>query len=221
MLQTKDSSGFSEAWEDYLRLARERPEAFSQDERMKLVFDRDTVQEYAQRTGKPMGIVYRSPYHIMVVDLVQTPDGKRFAYERLLPAVQRGAVVTVPYYSGRYALLRQFRHALRGEQYAFPRGFAEEGLSVEENAEKELWEELGSHVYAVKRLGTVVADSGISGNAVSVVLCEVGEVALHRDYEGIQDVILLTESELSEWIAAGKIDDGFTLAAFALLQSRH
>ena len=35
-------------------------------------------------------------------------------------------------------------------------------------------------------------------------------------YEGIQKTILLSERELGDWIKRGRIDDGFTLAAYSL-----
>ena len=48
----------------------------------------------------------------MVVDVVRAKNGSLFAYERLMNRVMRGAVVIVPYYNGKYILLRQYRHAL-------------------------------------------------------------------------------------------------------------
>ena len=73
----------------------------------------------------------------VVVDVVRAKNGSLFAYERLMNRVMRGAVVIVPYYNGKYILLRQYRHALREYQYGFPRGFGEEGMSAKENAGKE------------------------------------------------------------------------------------
>ena len=209
----------SEEWKDYLRLTRERPECFQQDERLSIVLDEETVREFVSRTGKKIGVAYRSPYNLMVVDLVRDPAGKVFAYERLLPAVAKGAVVTVPVCEEHYALLRQFRHAIRREQYAFPRGFGEEGLSAEENAAKELEEELGARVLSVRTLGSVAADSGISSTSVVVVACEIDRTVLKKDYEGIQDVVLLSKEDLTRWIVSGRIDDGFTLSAWALLRA--
>ena len=220
MAENKEPVFSNEAWESYMRLTRERPEDFRQDERLAIILDRKTVEEYANRTGKRMGVVYSSPYHIMVVDLVRSPDGVCFAYERLLPAVPKGAVVTIPVKGNQYVLLKQFRHSMRGEQYAFPRGFAEDGLSIEENAAKELQEELGAHLLSAKTLGTLVADSGVAGNSVAVVLCEIDTVSLQKGYEGIQNVILLSEAELRKWILSGNINDGFTLSAFALLEAQ-
>ena len=116
---------FNEEWINYLRLMRERPELFQDDNRLKIVTNLEVVDDFEKKTGKKIGVVYQSEYHLFVVDLVEDTEGYRFAYERLVPAVRKGAVVSIPIYKGKMVLLRQFRHALRSVQYAFPRGFGE------------------------------------------------------------------------------------------------
>lgn len=62
-------------------------------------------------------------------------------------------------------LLKQYRHAIRRMQYAFPRGFAEEDdKTPADNAIRELQEEI--HAVITKSpvfLGRIVADSGLTG----------------------------------------------------------
>ena len=120
--------------EKYLELSRTCPELFAQSEELPLVLDPKELYAFAQKSGRRIGIVYESHYHLMVVDVVRAKNGSLFAYERLMNRVMRGAVVIVPYYNGKYILLRQYRHALREYQYGFPRGFGEEGISAKENA---------------------------------------------------------------------------------------
>ena len=208
------------AWSEYQQLIQERPELFRQDNRLSLVFEEDTVKEFVNRTGKMIGVVYRSPYNMMVVDLVRDSTGKLFAYERLLPTVPEGAVVTVPICDNQYVLLRQFRHSIRREQYAFPRGFGEAGYTAEENAAKELEEELGAKVLSSKFLGYVIPDSGILSGSVVVVECRIDRAKLKMNYEGIQGVEICSDELFLQWIASGKIDDSYTLSAWALLQAK-
>ena len=78
-----------------------------------------------------------------------------------------------------------------------------------------LWREIVRNGHS---LGSVVADSGLCGNAVDVFLCEIGSYALKRDYEGIVSVVELSERELRQWIAGGRITDGYTLSACAMLR---
>lgn len=204
-------------WIDYYALMQERPEEFRNTGNIDIITDIGQVEEFVKKTKKKIGVIYRSNYNIWVVDLVKDADGNCFTYERLLPAVARGAVVTIPRYEGKYVLLKQYRHALRDYQYAFPRGFGESGLVSEENAGKEIAEELGATVTERRFLGKIVADSGCSGSTADVYVCEITSPQIREGYEGIQNVYIMETSELKQWIADGLITDGFSLAAWTLL----
>lgn len=207
-------------WEDYLQLMAERPEDFAGSDTLRIITDESEVRAFEKETGSVIGVIYHSPFRIFVVDLVEDADGRRFTYERLMNHVRDNAVVTVPVCQGKFVLLEQFRHSIRRNQYAFPRGFGEPGLSGADNARKELSEELGAQVEQVLHLGAVVADSGMCGTQVEAYVCQVTDVRLMRHYEEIEDMVLLTPEELREWIGQGKVDDGFTLAALSLYHSR-
>lgn len=84
------------------------------------------------------------------------------------------------------------------------------------NVKKELLEEIGAVQVEETYLGKVLPDSGILANQVDVFMCKVSNVEVKSFYEGIQDVVLLNEAELDEWILKKKIEDGFTLAAYSL-----
>lgn len=221
MLQTDlENKKNSAEWKAYEKLIRERPWEFEQNEALTIVTDLEEIVKFEKEKGRTIGVVYQSPYNIMAVDLVRNRQGNVFAYERLLPAVAKGAVVGIPVFDGKFVLLRQYRHALRDFQYAFPRGFAEAGMEAEENVKKEISEEIGADVHSAEFLGNVVADSGISGNRVSVYACRIGQVELKKNYEGIEKLEILPEEILRKWFAEGKITDAYTLAAYSLLESR-
>lgn len=185
----------SKAWLEYEQLMKDRPEDFVQNEQMQIETNPEKIREYVEKTGRGIGVMYRSSYSILVTDLICSPEGGYYVYERILPAVKKGAVVTVPVYKGKFVLLRQYRHALRDYQYAFPRGFGEPGLSAEENVAKELEEEIGANVLDIQYLGTVVADSGLCGNKVQVFECQIDRIELKYGYEGIEQMIQLDENE--------------------------
>jgi ADP-ribose pyrophosphatase len=218
--QCFDESYFNSAsWLDYIQLWEERPELFTQNDLLKLCSDRNTVLRFMNRTGTAIGVLYKSSYSIMVVDLVLSADGKMFSYERLLPATADEAVVTVPVCGNQFVLLKQFRHSLRRELITFPRGFGEKNLSAVENAKKELYEETGAAVTETRLIGHIEPDSGMIGNSAAVIFCKVDNVNLKSGYEGIKQLLLLNEDELEELIRNGEITDGYTLAAFALLKA--
>ena len=203
------------AWERYKELVKERPEMFVNSGTIHIVMDEFIVEEFERETGRTIGVCYESPYNIMVVDLVYEVEGKYFAYERLLPAVSKGAVVCIPKYNQKYVLLKQYRHALRDYQYSFPRGYAEKNLSTLENVQKELNEEINAHVISSDFIGTVVADSGINGNKVEIYLCEIDSYKKANNYEGITEIIEVSFQELTTLVRENKISDGFTLSAYA------
>lgn len=205
---------------DYFALMEMCPQWFRQSELVPIETDASIIMEYERETGKQVGIVYQSPYNTLVVDLIRKKEGGYYTYERMLPTVEKGAVVILTKCQDDYVLLKQYRHALRDYQYACPRGFGEEGISVEDNLKKEIQEEIGAQVLAYQHLGTVVADSGLCGNRADVFLCTVESVKHKLGYEGIQDVVLLDEKEMEQWIRDGKITDGFTLAAYGLYKTK-
>lgn len=206
-------------WLRYQEIRRERPNDFIDNGQLSILTDEEVIEDFEQQHNRTIGVVYKSQYNLMVVDLVKDTNGAVFAYERLLPTVPKGAVAAIPIYGGKFVLLNQYRHALRRTQYAFPRGFAENAISPEENVLKELKEELGENVKAYRQIGSVVADSGISGNKISIFICEMENVELKYQYEGIESFVILSESEMATWIREGKIDDGITLAAFSLYKA--
>ena len=210
-------------WEKYLAIVEAdglvRASGPEDPAALRIVTDRAAVLQYeASAEGRPIGIAYSSPYNQLLVDLVEDGQGRRFAYERVIPAA-KNAVVIVPRFEGDFVLLRQFRHALRDYQLCFPRGYGEPGVSACDNAEKELFEELKVRPLGpMKRLGSVVADSGLSGGRAEVFTCEVPAPNPDVGYEEIDSCIIVPPTELEELVADGKINDGFTLSALTLLR---
>lgn len=215
--KAKGSNMLGIEWEKYLELKKERPKLFLNNGNIKIVFDEKIVENYQIETGKKIGVLYDSEYNMLVVDLVYEIEGKYFSYERILPKVKKGAVVIVPKYKDKYILLKQYRHAIRDMQYSFPRGFGEEDLNSEENVVKEIYEELSARATNIKYLGSVIADSGLMGNKVSVYECVIDHYAQKEANEGIVDIVEVSYEKLIEMVKQEEIDDGFTLSAIAMV----
>ena len=73
--------------EKYLELSRTCTELFAQSEELPLVLDPKELYAFAQKSGRRIGIVYESHYHLMVVDVMRAKNGSLFAYERLMNRV--------------------------------------------------------------------------------------------------------------------------------------
>lgn len=203
----------------YQQLVQERPELFRNKGVLEIELDMEKLAQYMSDTGHKVGVQYESDYHILVVDLVYS-DGGYYCYERIVKKSTGNGSVIIPRYQGKIVLLKQFRHALREEQYALPRGFGEDGLTGEENARKELKEEIGASVTKIQFLGNIIADSGLCGEEVAVYLADLEDVNLDSREENINKVLLLEEETFVEWIGARKIGDGYTLGAYTLMISR-
>lgn len=215
----------SQEWQRYLELLAERPESFRNQGLIDIILDEDTIDQYYEEKQIRLGVVYESPYSMMIVDLVNErnadgSEGRIHTYERQLPTVSKGAVIAVPFYNGGIVIIKQFRHALRNSIWSFPRGFGEKGISSRDNLYKELQEEIGIHeISDIAYLGKVTADSGASGTFADVYSCSVDTPICKYGYEGIEDLKIVSEQEMKHLIHSGNIVDGFTLAAYALYQA--
>lgn len=167
------------------------------------------------------GIVYESKFNRMIVDPIKLESEKVIPYERISPTEGNGAVI-LPKYKDKFLLLRQFRHAIQKEQYAFPRGFSDKDCTPLKNMERELNEELNvKTIKSVVKLGEIAPDSGLTGSIVHIWKVDVADYEYKGIHEGIKEIVELTEKELVEWICEGKIDDGFTLGAYLLYQHQN
>lgn len=205
----------------YIDYIKEHGVPYLHSDMLKIITDYDVLVDYAERNNKDIGFIYQSGYNTFVVDLVENASGELFTYERIIKTNMGNSVVIVPVKDDKYVLLKQFRHALGDYQIAFPRGYGEDGLSIEENARKELSEELNTTASFVNHIGTVVADSGICGERVNVVLCRIDEIVVDGVYEEIKEYMLLTEEEIDGFIASGVIQDGFTISAWSIYKSQN
>jgi len=204
-------------WKEYLALLRQHPGEAG--DMLRTVDDPELLTAYSEAHGVRLGIVYKSRWHTLVVDLVRDRAGQLRTYERLLKTVSGSSVVAIPFHGEKLVLLKQFRHALGGYQYCFPRGFAEPGIPPAENARKELREELNCQPAEPTLLGQVVADSGICGEKVWVFRCDISMPRTDGKYENIEGHMEITLPELLQMVRSGQINDGFTLSAIALLQN--
>ena len=218
---------------EYLRLRKTRPELFAPSDQIPICEidasgNLSKVMRNEELFNNRYGIVYNSDFNMMCVDpIVDRSDGESdfYAYERVIPSAGRGAVI-VAKHRGNFVLLKQFRHALRRYQYAFPRGYGEKGLSTLQNAVKELEEELSASPAAEPvYIGTVTPDSGLTRTSADVYMIEIDDYSIKSGYEGIKETVEITEDELDRMISGNRnsgesiFDDGFTLAAYTLLKT--
>lgn len=209
-------------WNNYIKYKDKHPQLF-ENVGGEYIFDEQAVDDYCSKNNKTVGIIYKSDFHRLVVDLIKytNHDGSTEyrTYERLIP-VNNGAVVVVPMYEGKYVFLEQVRQTIGKTILTLPRGFGEENIDSQKNVLKELLEEVNGNVIGEPvLLGQIAPDSGVLSAIVDVYFCNLSGVSLNVGYEGIKNIRLLTEGELNELLDKKEIIDGFTLAALMLYKN--
>jgi ADP-ribose pyrophosphatase len=176
-------------------------------------------KEYKEAGKKPewidIGVLGEDQWEYIVRDLVEFPDGRIGGYTRSISRLAlQGAmgIVVMPVQGDKVLLLKHFRHETRSWYWEFPRGFGELGLTAEENAKKELLEEVG---LSPIRLIEVGKDPG---TAFFYAELEKGKSRIPAA-EAIQKIELINLNELENWIISGQITDWFTIIAYMMYKN--
>ena len=78
--------------------------------------------------------------------------------------------------NGEYILLKQFRHAIRRDQYACPRGFSDPNCTSVEDVRREIQEELEADIIGAPiEFGRIADYSGLTGGYGHVFLTNMGD----------------------------------------------
>lgn len=215
---------------DYLAFAKAHPTLFvnSPGAGFTILLDEAEIREAeSQMTqclkakGMPtkwarVGIAYRDQYVMILRDAVRFPNGSLGTYIRFVSEEDDPpGVIVLPLYQGQILLIRHFRHATRAWHIEIPRGFGKKGLSAEENARRELEEEMGAIVSRLISLGQVYPDTGTGSLRAELFYAELESHGHVEAYEAITELLPTPLSEFERMIRENEITDGFTLAAYA------
>ncbi|GAA0937253.1 NUDIX hydrolase [Actinocorallia libanotica] len=162
-----------------------------------------------------VGVVYEDPYGMTLRDAVRRPDGSLGTYTRRLNPGNAPGVVILPVCSGEVVLLRHFRHSTRQWHLELPRGYGTPGAVADDDARRELLEELGALATALVPLGVVHPDTGQMSTAAALYYAEIEEFRDTGEEEGIGGTVAVAPAILAELIRTGGITDGFTVNAYA------
>ena len=168
-----------------------------------------------------VGIVCEDPFIILLRDAVRFPNGMLGTYIRGSSQIKRGpGTAILPRYQDQFLLLEQFRHATRQWHLEIPRGFGTEGLSSEENARKELQEEIGATASRLIPLGQVHADTGLASDVTNLFYADLTSCEGIGELGGLATLKPVSIADLEQLIRDDQITDAFTLAAFARARLR-
>ncbi|WP_406269910.1 NUDIX hydrolase [Streptomyces sp. NBC_00191] len=193
----------------YDRLRTERPELFvNPPGGIEILSDPESVAAAG-------GVVYEDPYVMVLRDPVRFPDGRTGTYIRSIGTTAEPGCVVLPLLDGEVVLVEHFRHATRSWLWEVPRGFGTRGLAGEQNAAKELREEIGADVRELIPLGSVHPDSGAVGDRVLLYAARIDAIGALALGEGIRRTLTVSFAEAEEMVGDGRITDAFTIVALS------
>jgi ADP-ribose pyrophosphatase len=209
----------------YRALVREQPDRFANPDGdiYEILFDderierarRDAVtsrRSHGLRTDDTrVGVLAADPYLLLLRDAVRFADGSFGLYNRLMvPA----GVAILPVVGDAVALLYRFRHGTRAWHLEAPRGSRSGTVTAEEEAGRELVEEVGAIPRELVDLGELHATTGCLDEWHQMYLARIDGVGTPDRHEAITEIKVLPVATVEQMIAAGRITDAPTLALF-------
>lgn len=190
----------------------ERPELFNQNDNLKIITDKKVLEEYPEE----LGVVYTSPYLIVIKDLVKDYKGNIFSYERnAIPRKQNGVIAVIEY-KNKILMLKQFRHAIRKYVYDFVSGLGENGLDSKTDILKEIDEEIHGEIESINYLGKIVSDVGVTSDTADIFYVKILNYKIDKGYEGIKEIKLFDFNEIEKMIKNNEIIDSLTISSYQL-----
>lgn len=204
----------------YQEVVKNCPNLFRSAAGAEYITDPEEISRFEAETGERIGVLYKMrDYEMFVVDLVRK-KGELAVHGRII--LPLGGVIIVPRVGEKFVLEDQYRYPVAGYHLAFPRGHREIGSTPEEDAIREIAEECGgAKLSGLELLGKTYPETHSDAWYCSVFTGELeGLTAGEQDgYEGIEGLVLYSAEEIDALIADGKIDCGYTLAAWALYKA--
>jgi ADP-ribose pyrophosphatase len=185
------------------------------------------IREELRKKGSPaswieIGLLSEDQWFWVVRDMVEFPDGKIGGYIRFINRMTNEAggfnVILMCVQNNKVLMIRKYRHETRSWSWEFPRGFGEAGLTAEENAQKELQEEIGAKATQL----TLLANAAEQKGGTAVFYAEIApEQKITLDVgEGIASYRWVSQPELDDLVSQGKLVDWFSLWAYALAKAK-
>lgn len=191
---------------DQPRIDRARREAFEA-----------RLKENLPSEDTRVGVLAVDPYLMMVRDAVRFADGRYGLYNRLM--VPSGAAM-LPLVGGSIVLLHRFRHGTRRWHLEAPRGSFSGIGTYEDEARRELLEEIGATPTELIHLGELHSTTGCLDEEHQLYLARIEAIGEPDRHEAIESIKVLPIATVERLIAGGEITDGPTLALFVRARLR-
>jgi len=162
-------------------------------------------------------IIYQGRVFDVRQDQVRMPDGKLVRFDVV---AHRGAVTILPVDDeGQVCFVSQYRHPAKAILLELPAGVMEEGEAPDVSALREVREEIGMAAGELRSIGTFFLAPGYSTEFMHVFLATQLTVApLKGDEDEFISIEKIPIQQVTQMVAAGRVQDAKTLAALFLAQ---
>ena len=163
-------------------------------------------------------IIKQNPYWTYMCDNYVMPNGEIGEYHYVKSV---GSVFIIPRAAdGKFLMTKQFRYLNEMNSIEFPGGGIVPNLSIEQNAQKELSEEVGVCAEQLTLLGKFNPCNGVTNEICYVFLAEeLIPINVEKDPSEQIEVVQMTLQQINNAIKTNLIWDGMTLAAWTLYNS--
>lgn len=165
--------------------------------------------------------IYKNPYSEVKVDTVEF-NGRQWE-QAYFTKPNKDAVLILPIENGGIYLLYQYRYPSQQFLWQLPAGQIDLGKSEIETAKAELAEEAGMTADKLIKIGSVIAEPGMSPQEAFIYVAEglrkgdqhfsQGEIGMKLNYFSFK--------EIKEMIKNHEIKCGFTLSALMVLKNNY
>lgn len=161
----------------------------------------------------------RNPWWTYRKDATLLPSGKEGEYHYV--HVKGSSMIIPVMHDGKMILVNQFRYLCNRESLEFPCGSVKEDSTYEKTAQHELAEETGFQSMDITCIAEFNPYNGVTDEICKVFIAKrLTPVTAHHDDTEEFEHVYITPQEFERQVVSGKIWDGMTLAAWALVKHK-
>ena len=158
-------------------------------------------------------VVYKNNWISVEKDQVLFPDGSIGEYG--VVRHHSKSVVVLVKLAEKILLVQAYRYVNQSYSLELPAGVIEEGESPIEAARREVMEETGLLIHDCNVLTHYYPSNGVSDQVIYVVMAKCNNMDSCPDNNEIDEIIYMTESEISNKIIDNTINDGPSILAWS------
>ena len=205
-------------WKRYLKLMIERPNLFIPHEDYKFITMDEDVTDYEQKHNCILGVIYETPKHLFVADLV-SHNGTYMVKERLVPNTIQKHILIIPIIDDNFILLSKFYHPIRNYMYTFPCTFVEQGYTSKEYSTQFLKKLFGPCSCTSYYISDIQPNTEHYQCTTSIYAVKMERINLKKRKKISFDYKLMNASQMADY-ATGSFEflnrDSYTISAYAM-----